>query len=103
MDGETDKDKSVLLLGGKGQTYNSRARLQLYLLFPQLYAMTLSLPFSPGNGVDASLTTESTYPSFNQQSRWQFNGTDLNADPSIYARPQLLSSMGSFGAYVSRI
>jgi hypothetical protein len=103
MDGDTDKDKSVLLLGGKGRTYDSRARLGLYLLFPQLYAMTLSLPFSPGNGVDASSMTESTYPSFDQQSRWQFNGADLNTDPSIYARPQSLSSMGGFGAYMSRI
>jgi hypothetical protein len=103
MDGETDKDKSVLLLRGKGRTYDSRARLRLYLLFPQLHAMTHSLPFSPGNGVDVGSTTESTYSSFNQQSHWQFNGADLNADPSIYARPQSMLSMDGFGAYMSCI
>ncbi|KAF8263109.1 hypothetical protein EI94DRAFT_1807771 [Lactarius quietus] len=49
--------------------------------------MSLSLPFGVGNSVDNSSGMENTYH-FDAPSRWQSNGADPTADPSIYARPQ---------------
>jgi hypothetical protein len=61
--------------------------------------MSLSLPFGVGNGVNVSSGMENTYQ-FDGQSRWQFNGADPTADPSIYARQQTTPTSGGFGAYV---
>ncbi|KAF8259730.1 hypothetical protein EI94DRAFT_1834286 [Lactarius quietus] len=65
--------------------------------------MTLSLPFSIGNSIDASLGMENTYQ-FDAHSQWKFNGADPAADPSIYAsRPQSMPMSSGFGAYGGNI
>jgi hypothetical protein len=65
--------------------------------------MSLSLPFSPGSGVNISSAAESTYQSFDPQGQWQFNSTDQTTDPSIYSRQQGLQVSGGYGAYVHLI
>ena len=62
--------------------------------------MSLSLPFGPGSSVNASSATESTYPSFDPPSQWQFNRTDQTADPSRYPRQEELQVTSGYGAYV---
>jgi hypothetical protein len=41
---------------------------------------------------------ENTYQNFDPH-RWQLNGVDPSADPSIYSRQQAPLLLGGFGAY----
>jgi hypothetical protein len=58
---------SVLLLDAKDILTSLCPILRIGPSFPQPYAMTLSLPLSPGSGVDMSLAMEGTYQSFDSQ------------------------------------
>jgi hypothetical protein len=58
---------SVLLLDAKDILTSLCPILRIGPSFPQLYAMTLSLPFSPGSSVNMSSAMEGTYQSFDSQ------------------------------------
>ena len=75
----------------------------IHLPFPQLYAMALSIPFAPGNGVGTPSVMENTYQSLDPQGRWQPTGADPNVDPSLYPRAQGLPMPIGFGSNVRRI
>ena len=77
--------------------------LKYFLPSPQIYAMTLTLPFGLGSGIDVSSLMDNTYQQFDPQGRWQANSMDPSADPSIYSRLQAPSIQGRFRSYVRHI
>ena len=92
-----------LFWGAKEVLTSPALHLKYFLPSPQIYAMTLTLPFGLGSGVDVSSSMDNTYQQFDPQGRWQANSMDPGADPSIYSRSQAPSIQGGFGTYVRLI